>query len=368
MVGGLASFVAIILFIVAHEAGHYFAAKATGMKVTEFFLGFGPRIWSFRRGETEYGVKPILFGAYVKVEGMSQLDEVAPEDEARTYRGKPFWAKSLVVLSGVGANFLIAYLMFFGIALSQGEAVPTTEVAVVVTEDADGFPTAAVDAGLREGDVIVAVDGVTTSDWDAVSRELAARPGEDIELTVEREGAELVLETTLGTRLAADGDERGFLGVGPATVREPIGIGRAAVAGGSQVVDAVGFTFESFARLLRLDTLGQLAGGIVGGEVDDDVRPVSLIGIVQIGSQASELGVTNFLFILALVNVILGTLNALPLYPLDGGHFAVAVYERITGRQVDIRRLVPVAVMVIGALTLVGLMALLLDILNPIEL
>ena len=133
-------------------------------------------------------------------------------------------------------------------------------------------------------------------------------------------------------------------------------------------MDAVRFTFESFARLLRLDTLGQLAGGLVGGEVDDEVRPVSLIGIVQIGSQAGELGVTNFLFILALVNVILGTLNALPLYPLDGGHFAVALYERITGRQVDIRRLVPLAVMVIGALTLVGVMALLLDILNPIEL
>ena len=123
MLGGIAAFVALILFIVAHEAGHYFAAKATGMKVTEFFIGFGPRIWSFKKGETEYGIKPIPFGAYVKVVGMSALEEVPAEDLDRTYRVKPFWAKSLVVLSGVAANFFIAWLIFTGVAMVLNSCV-----------------------------------------------------------------------------------------------------------------------------------------------------------------------------------------------------------------------------------------------------
>lgn len=376
MLGGIGALLALIFFIVAHEAGHFLAAKATGMKVTEFFLGFGPRIWSFRRGETEYGIKPIPFGAYVKIVGMSALEEVPPEDRGRTYREKPFWAKTVVVLAGVGANFLIAYLMFFGLALAEGrpvlvdgEPVPTRTVATIVDTTDDGATTAAVAAGIREGDVVVAVDGAPTPDWDAVSAALAARPGQQIDITVERDGTTLDLTTTLGSRTDPQtGEVSGFLGVGPEFERESIGIGTAAVGAGGQVVDGVRFTFISFARLLRLDTITELAGGIAGGEVSNDVRPVSPVGIVQIGAQADELGVANLLYLLAIVNVILGTLNALPLYPLDGGHFAVALYEKVTGREPDIRRLIPLAVMVIGALSLIGIMALLLDILQPIRL
>jgi membrane-associated protease RseP (regulator of RpoE activity) len=118
--------------------------------------------------------------------------------------------------------------------------------------------------------------------------------------------------------------------------------------GGASGGMAVEFTFEAFGRILRFDTLGQLFGGITGGEIDPEVRPVSPIGIVQIGSQAEEFGILNMVLLMAFVNVILGTLNALPLYPLDGGHFAVAVYEKITGRTADMRKLVPIALTVIG--------------------
>src|SRR5688572_24379149 len=117
MIGGLIAVVAIVLFVTAHEAGHFVAAKATGMKVTEFFFGFGPKLWSTKKGDTEYGFKGVPLGGYVRIVGMNPLEEVAPNDIGRTYREKKFWEKSVVVLAGVGANFLLAYIMFYGLVL-----------------------------------------------------------------------------------------------------------------------------------------------------------------------------------------------------------------------------------------------------------
>lgn len=376
MIGGIAALVALVGFIVAHEAGHYFAARATGMKVTEAFIGFGPRIWSFKRGETEYGIKPIPFGAYVKIVGMNSLEDVPPEDEHRTYRSKPFWAKSVAVLSGVLANFVIAFLIFSTVAMVEGEPVVvdgepvlTTQVSGVVEADDDGQPTAAAEAGLRTGDVIVEIDGVEVGGWEELRDRIEATAGQEVVLVVERDGERLELATTMGTRVDPDsGDEVGFLGFAPAVATEDISVLDAGWIGARQVGLAVGFTFESFGRILRFDTLGQLFGGITGGEIDPDVRPVSPIGIVQIGSQAEEFGLVNVVLLMAFVNVILGTLNALPLYPLDGGHFAVAVYEKVTGRTADIRKLIPVALTVIGVIGLIGVLAIILDIVNPIDL
>lgn len=371
MAGGIAVFVALVLFIVAHEAGHYFAAKATGMKVTEFFLGFGPRIWSFKKGETEYGIKPIPFGAYVKVIGMSSLDEVDPEDEDRTYRSKPFWAKSLVVLSGVAANFLIAYLIFFGLALTQGRpviedgaGVPTTTVGQVV--ELDGEQTTAEIIGLQPDDVIVAIDGTDTPEWDDLVAALEGKAGQEIDVSIVRDGAPMVLSGQLGTR-TVEGVERGFLGISPAPLIRDLGVGESIVDAGNQFVDGVRFTFVSFARLLRFDSLGQIFGGIFGGDVDDEVRPVSLVGIVQLGAQTDTVGVATVAFILAIINIVLGVINVLPLFPLDGGHFAVAVYEKLSGRTADVRKLIPVAVLVIAFLSIFGLAAIILDLVDPIK-
>jgi membrane-associated protease RseP (regulator of RpoE activity) len=374
MAGGFVVFIALVLFIVAHEAGHYFAAKATGMKVTEFFLGFGPRIWSFKRGETEYGIKPIPFGAYVKVIGMSSIDEVDPEDEHRTYRSKPFWAKSLVVLSGVAANFLIAYLIFFGLALTQGQPVvvdgqlvETTTIGSVVIEDENGATTTAAELGLEPSDIIVAIDGRPTPEWEDLVAALESRAGDVIDVTVQRGSDELVLSGELGTRVV-EGEVRGFLGISPAPLTEQLSVTEAVVDAGSQFVEGVRFTFVSFARLLQFDSLGQLFGGIFGGEVDDEVRPVSLVGVVQIGAQADEVGFATIALILAIINVVLGIINGLPLFPLDGGHFAVALYEKISGRTADVRKLIPVAVVVIAFISIFGLAAIILDLVQPIDL
>ena len=127
MIGGIAAFLAIVFFVMAHEAGHFIAAKATGMKATEFFFGFGPRLFSFRRGETEYGVKALPFGGYVRILGMNSLEDVDPADAGRAYRDKKFWQKSVAVLSGVAMNFLIAYVMFFGVILAEGVPEMTSD-------------------------------------------------------------------------------------------------------------------------------------------------------------------------------------------------------------------------------------------------
>lgn len=365
--GGFGVIAAIIIFVVAHEAGHFFAAKATGMKVTEFFLGFGPRIWSVRRGETEYGIKPIPFGAYVRIVGMSSLEEVDPADVGRTYREKEFWKKSVVVLAGVAANFLLAYLIFFGLIIQAGDQIPTTQVAEVV-EAEDGVPVAAAAAGVEAGDVIVAIDGVQMADWETLAETIAGSPGADIVLTVERDGQPIELTATVGSRVLPDVDDPvGFLGVAPEYDRLPVSVFAATGRAAEEVWFQIGGTFEVFSRIFRFDTLGQLAGGIAGGEVPDDVRPVSVVGLAQIGAQADRIGFANLLYLMASVNVVLGTINVLPLFPLDGGHFAVALFEKVTRRKVDVRTLVPVAVLVIGALTVLGVMSIILDIVNPIE-
>jgi membrane-associated protease RseP (regulator of RpoE activity) len=368
VLGAVGVLVAIIMFVVAHEAGHYFAAKATGMKVTEFFIGFGPKIWSMQRGETEYGIKPIPFGAYVKIIGMSSLEEIDPADEGRTYRDKPFWAKSVVVLAGVAANFLLAFALFFGLVLWSGDQVPSTEVAAVV-ELTDGSASPAAGAGIQEGDDIVAIDGRPMPEWEGLVEAVQGMAGEEVVITVERDGSPIDLPVVIGERVSpATGDDEGFLGVSPVFDRHPVGIldglGRASSEVGSQIVG----TFQVFGQIFRFDNLAELAGGITGNEVSDEIRPVSIIGLAQIGAQADQLGLPRLLFLMAAVNVVLGTINVLPLFPLDGGHFAVAVFEKVSRRKVDIRALVPVAVLVIGAIGLLGVLSIVLDLVNPIQL
>jgi RIP metalloprotease RseP len=116
----LAIVLGIVVLIMAHEAGHYVAAKRAGMKVTEFFLGFGPRVWSFRHGETEYGVKAVPAGGYVRIVGMNNLEEVDPGDEGRTYRQGTFGQRMTVVLAGVTVNILLAIVLFFVVFALRG--------------------------------------------------------------------------------------------------------------------------------------------------------------------------------------------------------------------------------------------------------
>jgi membrane-associated protease RseP (regulator of RpoE activity) len=266
---------------------------------------------------------------------------------------------------------LIAYLIFFGLALTQGKpviegdaVVPTTTVGRVV--ELDGGQTTAGMIGLQPRDMIVAIDGAETPEWDDLVAALEGKAGEAIDITIVRDSEQMVLSGQLGTRVV-DGAERGFLGISPAPLIRDLGVGESILDAGNQFAEGVRFTFVSFARLLKFDSLGQIFGGLFGGEVDDEVRPVSLVGIVQLGAQSDAVGVATIAFILAIINIVLGVINVLPLFPLDGGHFAVAVYEKLSGRTADVRKLIPVAVLVIAFLSIFGLAAIILDIVDPIK-
>jgi membrane-associated protease RseP (regulator of RpoE activity) len=371
VLGGLAAAIAIIVFVTAHEAGHFFAAKAVGMKTTQFFFGFGPKIWSTQRGETEYGVKWIPLGGYVRIVGMNPLEEVDPADVGRTYREKKFWEKSVVVLAGVAMNFLIAFIIFYGIALANGVDVvqPVVDEVIATVEEGDAeVPTPAAVAGLESGDVIVAIGPHQINAWEDVPPALDSVGGGPTTVEVVRDGETLTLDVDLIERDSADGTgTTGFLGVAPSIENRQTGPIEAIGIAGQQVWQGIGFTFQALGDMLKPSSLAQYLG-VFGGDtdIDPEIRPVSPIGIVNIGTQAPSAGA--FLGILAFVNVILATINLLPLFPLDGGHFAVAVYEKLTGREANIRRLAPVAAAVIAIFAFLGFVAIILDIVNPISL
>ena len=355
----------MILMIVIHEGGHFIAAKAFGMKATEAFFGFGPKLWSTTRGETEYGVKAIPLGGYVRIIGMNMLEEVDPADEGRTYREKPFWQKSIVVLAGIGSHFVVAFLLLYAINVFWGVGTGEASLTIAtVSAEFQGQETPASVMGLEPGDTVLAVNGTPVATWDDFVAEVRELPGQEATLTIDRSGTELDLTAALITR-EVDGELTGYVGVSPSELVEKsnavVGVARAAGDVGSLTV----------ANVIGLKELVVNVPQILTSTVNNDsegleeVRPVSVIGLTRIGGQADTVTV---LFLLAFVNIVVGVLNVVPLYPLDGGHFAVALYEKIRGRAPDVRKLVPVAVLVFAFVVGLGLLGVYLDIVNPLEL
>lgn len=367
MSGGLIMLVAVVVSLMLHEYGHFVTARATGMKVTEFFLGFGPRIWSTTRGETEFGIKAIPLGGYNRIIGMDPFEEVAPEDEGRTYRDKKFWQKSVVVMSGVLIHFLLAYVILFGVIVGFGienvDAEPLTTIAAVQSTLDNGSASPAETAGIQPGDRIVSIDGVTADTWEELVAAITARPGQQVQIVVDRNGSLKTLTTTLATTTNDQGAEVGYLGVNPAFPIEKIGVVRSAGLAGRAVVSVTGQTFGFLGNLVRPSSLARLAGAFVGNtDVPNDIRPVSPVGIVHLGE---GLDARELLALIALLNIVLGVFNGLPLFPLDGGHFVIAVYERITGRKPNMRALMPVAAAVMMLVIFLSSVAIFLDIVNP---
>jgi membrane-associated protease RseP (regulator of RpoE activity) len=384
----------IVVMIFLHELGHYLTAKWAGMKVTEFFIGFGPKIWSFRRGETEYGLKVVPAGAYVRIIGMNNLDDVDPVDESRTYRQKSFPKRLLVVSAGSLMHFAQAFVLLvilLGVVGFPGRSIanppdraPAWEINTVLSG------SAAEEAGLREDDLIVAVDGQPVSRYEELSDALArAEVGQDVQLTVERGGVERTVEARLRPRPADEGGETGspFLGVGTSKhySDEPIGLGTAVVRAPGEMVRFTGQTFGAMAGFFSPRGISDFAtdvgeandpdsgsGGGSGSSADDNDRLISIIGVVQLGSQDVENRVAFLLALFFSLNMFIGIFNMLPLLPLDGGHAAVAIYERIRSRpgrayHADFAKLLPLTYAVVMGLVVLGVTAMYLDIVDPIS-
>lgn len=368
MIGGLIVLIGIIAMVMVHEAGHFFAAKATGMKATEFFFGFGPRLWSTRRGETEYGVKAIPLGGYVRIVGMNPYEEVPPEDLGRTYREQTFTSKTVVVLAGVASHFVVAFLIFYFVATVLGSEDVTTVVSEVQATLDDGVRSPAAIAGIEAGDTILSIDGVDVPDWDSVRREIRARPGETVDVVVERANSIDSLVVTFASIDDDAGGKRGYLGVTPRPKTVRLNPVAALVDSGASIGQATGASLSGMWQLFT--GLGDLISATLTGDADaiDETRPASPIGLVRIGAQTEDLGIGFTLELIALVNVFVGLFNLIPIYPLDGGHFSVALYEKIRGREADVAKLAPIAAAVVIFILLLGALAIYLDIANPFTL
>jgi membrane-associated protease RseP (regulator of RpoE activity) len=425
---GIVLFVAGILISVGlHELGHMLPAKAFGMKVTQFFVGFGRTLWSTKRGETEYGIKLIPAGGFVRIIGMmppakgedpskvrkantgpiqsmvenaraAEYETISPEDNGRLFYQKVWWKKLIVMASGPLVNVAIAFVLFGGLFMLYGANVAQTTVATVTDcvipadqasadrkcEPGDQVSPAKT-AGFQVGDKIVSFNGTQITSWDQLTPLIRANTDKPATIVVERNGEQETLRTnTIINQVPEEaGSDKivsvGFLGVSPEmkVERQDFGfvvnkMGELTVA----TVQAIGNFPEK---------LVGVAKSIVGGDRDED-SPMSVVGASRVaGEIASNQSLTGgeriafLVSLLASLNLFLALFNFIPLLPLDGGHMIGAIWEgirrgfaKLFGRPdpgyVDVAKLLPVAYVAASVIVVMGVLLVIADIVNPIRL
>lgn len=389
LIGVLAFVFALLFSIMVHEYGHYITAKRYGMRVTEFFLGFGKRIWSTQRGETEFGIKAIPAGGYCKISGMSVRDEMPAEIAHRAFYKARTREKLVVLGSGSVLHFILGFLFLFILFTGVGvvkslpiiqEVLPCVPAKTECTSSDPISP--AKQAGLLPGDEVVGINGVRNLEWSEISPVLRESAGKQISLVILRDGSEINIDLVAATR-TVDGEDRGFIGIVNkyGLVKEnPISaIGSSAEATAQLFVGSIKALIglpQQIPTLIRQTFLGEERGtdGLVG-----------IVGVARAtGETASSSNLTmgekiaTFLLIIASLNIFVGIFNLIPILPLDGGHIAVALFEgarrqiyRIRGRtepgKVDIEKLTPITVIVLVALIFLTALLLIADIFNPIN-
>jgi membrane-associated protease RseP (regulator of RpoE activity) len=343
----------ILISVALHECGHMWVARATGMKVRRYFVGFGPTLWSTRRpnrlGATEYGVKAIPLGGFCDIAGMTSIDEIAPEDRRYAMYKQKTWKRAAVLFAGPGMNFVVGLVILYGIALHWGlpDLSPkpaayvsqTTCVAPAVSKDKMADCTGegpAAAAGIKQGDVVVKVGNTDVHNPDEMVAAVREASG-PTPFVIERDGKQIttVVDVVETKRYTSD------------TAQTPSTVGAVGVAAAelgpveythynpvTAIPGTVAFTgdlsVELGKSLAKIPTkIGALVQSIGGGERDPET-PISVVGASRIGGDAFERGLyLAFWFFLAQLNFVLGAVNLVPLLPFDGGHVAVAWYEKI---------------------------------------
>jgi membrane-associated protease RseP (regulator of RpoE activity) len=401
LLGILLFILALMLAIVFHEGGHFATAKLFGIKVERFFLGFGPTIWSTRRGETEYGIKALPLGGFCKIAGISPYDPdgnfleaerprrqqhpaaadgtttaVAERTELpapapdptpveRMFYSKPAWQQAIVLAAGSITHFVVALLLIYGLLVAVGLQINTNRISEVVETAPNGATAPAAAAGLRAGDRVVEVDGKAVHDLDELRGAFAGTAGRSVRVAYERDGQRH--ETTIVPVPVRDGDQvRGFLGVRGSLEKRRFG----PIAG---VAESGRLFWE--ASVGSVKGLGQIIPGLSdrlqpqnpSGQSSGGGGPVGIIGIARFAGEAIAANEwVAFLLLLIQFNVFVGLFNLLPIPPMDGGYLAFLAWEKVTGRAVDLRKVAPVAVVIVGLLVMLTVGLAWLDITNPI--
>ncbi|MFA5891655.1 MAG: M50 family metallopeptidase [Actinomycetota bacterium] len=359
---------AILASIGLHEFGHFIAAKRFRIKVEQFFIGFGPRVWSVRRGETEYGIKALPLGGYVRIAGMNPFEEIAPEDRDRVFKARKPWQRAIVLGAGSFTHFVLAAAIITVILSMIGvpdfDRPTTTVESVTATVNGDRSPAA--QAGIVRGDTIVSVAGARVRSWQHAVDLIKARPGEITEIVFLHEGQTRRAEVRIADH-KPDGTKVGFLGVGPRFDVLKRSVFGAAGESFVQIGRGAWASLLAIKDLFSPHSLGRLFKVVTGTEQRLPTDPATVVGI---GQQAGGLARTGdfagLFYLIAGFNVFIGVANLLPLPPLDGGHLAVLAYEKIRGRDVDMRRLLPVTAAVISIFGSLFLLLLYLDIVKPL--
>ena len=421
--GVVTFFVGVMASIALHEVGHMYPAKKFGVKVTQYFVGFGKTIWSTKRGETEYGIKAIPLGGYVKLVGMlppakgeaptkvratntglftqlisdaraAEYEHVRPGEEDRLFYRKPWWQKLIVMSGGPLVNVAIAVVLFAIVFMGFGVQRPTTTVAVVsdcvVLASEQGRACTRADpvapaklAGLQPGDEIVTFNGVSVTSWDQLSDLIRSNADGAARIGIVRDGQQRVLttDTLVAPRPEESGSETlvevGFLGVSPTTVTERQGPG---------YVAATMWTYTKATGEAILDLPERLVGvaeAAFGGVREQD-SPMSVVGASRVAGELVTIEDTTWadrtaslLGLLGAVNLFVALFNFIPLLPLDGGHIAGALWEalrrgvaRLRRRPdpgyVDVGKMLPVAYGVGALLLVMGALLVYADIVNPV--
>jgi membrane-associated protease RseP (regulator of RpoE activity) len=391
LIGVLIFVVAILVSIMLHEFGHFATAKAFRMKATQFFVGFGSTIWSVRRGETEYGVKALPLGGFVKILGMTSMDDVDPAEEPRSFRSKPGWQRVIVLSAGSFMHFLIAFVLLWAVAVGIGSvsaASTKVTVAACVPTGSRALCTAkdprspAAKAGLKTGDTIVAVAGKPVRSYAGlVSTIRKQSPGTPVKLIVRRDGQLIDLSAVLVQPRWDKRKNVSFLGVSQSAVYTRAGpisaLGQAASGFGTIVT-------ESFSGLAKIPCaipvlFAKDRSHSACGQISSVVGAANVTGDVVEQSRNWRTTAGGILEIIISVNIFVGIFNLLPLLPLDGGHIAIVLYERARAMWarwrrrpdpglVDISKLIPVSVGVFALLVCLSLFIVAADIFNPLHL
>ncbi|WP_433227413.1 M50 family metallopeptidase [Actinomadura formosensis] len=426
LAGMLILFFGLLVSIALHELGHFSFAKLFKVRTTQFMVGFGPTMWSKRKGETEYGVKWIPLGGYIRMIGMlpprrgdapgqvrrvstgpwqgliesargAALEEVRPGDEDRVFYAKKWWQKLLIMFGGPAMNLLLSVMFFaillMGIGTKQPQPVIHEVLACMVPASqsqvkdcpANATPTPAAKAGLKAGDRIVSFDGKKIDDYAQLQELIRRDGGKTVPMTVRRDGRDVRLTVPITRNQMYDlKDEKkivnvGFLGITPASAIERQGPGAVASTMGDMTARTAG-------ALLRMP---QKMVGVWNAAFSDEERdpngPIGVVGVSRIGGDvaASEKlsgteKVSFFVMLLGSLNLAVGLFNLVPLLPLDGGHIAGALLEavkkafaRIFRRPdpgyVDVAKALPVTYVMAIVLIVMGGLLIYADLVNPVK-